>query len=105
MITVVTFLPLDDLEAWGVNWLRRCLRLYPRMHPGRGWHPSATRTLHRACRRLVIVRYGAHLCDEIQCGYGRSGKFFAHQWLGIRPDLISVAKGIGNGFPMGAVLI
>ena len=43
--------------------------------------------------------------DEIQCGYGRSGKFFAHQWLGIRPDIITVAKGIANGFPMGGVLI
>ena len=45
------------------------------------------------------------ICDEIQCGYGRSGKFFAHQWLGIRPDIITCAKGIGNGFPMGAVII
>ena len=45
------------------------------------------------------------ICDEIQCGYGRSGKFFAHQWLGIKPDIITVAKGIANGFPMGGVLI
>ena len=45
------------------------------------------------------------ICDEIQCGYGRSGKFFAHQHLGVRPDLITVAKGICNGFPMSAVLI
>ena len=45
------------------------------------------------------------ICDEIQCGYGRSGKFFAHQHLGVRPDMITVAKGIGNGFPMGGVLI
>ena len=45
------------------------------------------------------------MCDEIQCGYGRSGRFFAHQHLGVRPDLITVAKGIGNGFPMSAVLI
>jgi acetylornithine aminotransferase len=43
--------------------------------------------------------------DEIQSGYCRSGKFFAHQWAGIRPDLITVAKGIANGFPMGALLI
>jgi acetylornithine aminotransferase len=45
------------------------------------------------------------ICDEIQCGYGRSGKFFAHQHLGVQPDMITVAKGIGNGFPMGGVLI
>lgn len=55
-----------------------------------------------------------HLCnatgttlilDEIQSGCGRSGKFFAHQWAGIRPDIITQAKGIGNGFPIGVVLI
>ena len=45
------------------------------------------------------------ILDEIQSGYGRSGKFFAHQYAGIRPDLITVAKGIGNGFPMAALLI
>lgn len=45
------------------------------------------------------------ILDEIQSGYGRSGRFFAHQWAGIRPDIITVAKGIANGFPMGAVLI
>lgn len=45
------------------------------------------------------------IVDEIQSGYGRSGKFFAHQYAGIKPDLISMAKGIANGFPVGAVLI
>jgi acetylornithine aminotransferase len=56
--------------------------------------------------RDLCTRYEAVLIlDEIQSGYGRSGKFFAHQHSGIRPDLITVAKGIANGFPMGAVLI
>lgn len=45
------------------------------------------------------------ILDEVQSGYGRSGKFFAHQYADIRPDLISVAKGMGNGFPIGGVLI
>lgn len=45
------------------------------------------------------------ICDEIQSGYGRSGKFFAHQHAGIHPDLITVAKGMGNGFPVAGVLI
>ena len=45
------------------------------------------------------------ILDEIQCGYGRSGKFFAHQHFGIRPDLITCAKGIANGLPCGALLI
>ena len=45
------------------------------------------------------------ILDEVQSGYGRSGKFFAHQYAGIRPDLITMAKGMGNGYPIGGVLI
>lgn len=59
------------------------------------------KSLSTACKEydtLLIV-------DEIQSGYGRSGKFFAHQYAGIRPDIITVAKGMGNGFPIGGVLI
>ncbi|MDR0758042.1 MAG: aminotransferase class III-fold pyridoxal phosphate-dependent enzyme [Tannerella sp.] len=56
--------------------------------------------------RALCTQYGVCLIlDEIQSGYGRSGKFFAHQHAGIRPDIITVAKGIANGFPMGAALI
>ena len=55
---------------------------------------------------LVCGAHGALLiADEVQCGYGRSGRFFAHQWAGIHPDIISVAKGMGNGFPIGGILI
>ncbi len=56
--------------------------------------------------RELCTRHGVVLIlDEIQSGYGRSGRFFAHQWTGIKPDLITCAKGIANGFPCGAVLI
>ena len=56
--------------------------------------------------RVLCTKYKACLIlDEIQSGYGRSGKFFAHQYAGIKPDLITVAKGIANGFPMGGLLI
>ncbi|MDG1520903.1 MAG: acetylornithine transaminase, partial [Yoonia sp.] len=44
------------------------------------------------------------MLDEVQCGVGRTGKLFAHEWAGITPDIIMVAKGIGGGFPLGAVL-
>jgi len=44
------------------------------------------------------------ILDEVQCGYGRTGKFFAHEWAGITPDIMAVAKGIGGGFPLGACL-
>ncbi|MBO0357291.1 aminotransferase class III-fold pyridoxal phosphate-dependent enzyme [Hymenobacter sp. BT186] len=54
----------------------------------------------------LCKQYGALLlADEVQSGYGRSGKFFAHQHAGIRPDVISIAKGMGNGFPIGGILI
>ena len=54
----------------------------------------------------LCKQYGTLLIlDEIQSGYGRSGKFFAHQYTGVKPDLIPVAKGMGNGFPVGALLI
>ena len=56
--------------------------------------------------RAVCTKYKAVLIlDEIQSGYGRTGKFFAHQYAGIKPDMITVAKGIGNGFPMAGLLI
>lgn len=54
----------------------------------------------------LCKQYGTLLIlDEIQSGYGRSGKFFAHQYTPVKPDLITVAKGMGNGFPVGALLI
>ena len=56
--------------------------------------------------RTLCDKYGSKLIlDEIQSGYGRSGKFFAHQYSGVRPDIITTAKGMGNGFPIGGVLI
>jgi acetylornithine aminotransferase len=63
--------------------------------------PEFLRTLRDLCTRYEVCM----ILDEIQSGYGRSGKFFAHQYAGIRPDLITVAKGMGNGFPIGGVLI
>lgn len=57
--------------------------------------------LSKACKETGTVL----ILDEIQSGYGRSGKFFAHQYAGIRPDIITVAKGMGNGFPVAGLLI
>lgn len=63
--------------------------------------PGFLKELRQACTETGTV----FILDEIQSGYGRSGAFFAHQHVGIKPDLITVAKGIGNGFPMGGLLI
>lgn len=59
------------------------------------------RELEKVCKNNKVVL----ILDEIQCGYGRSGNFFAHQHHGIKADIISVAKGMGNGFPIGGILI
>lgn len=59
------------------------------------------RTLRTLCTKTGTLM----ILDEIQSGYGRTGRFFAHQYAGVRPDIITCAKGIANGFPMGAVLI
>lgn len=63
--------------------------------------PGFLKSLETLCEK-----YGAMLIlDEIQSGYGRSGKFFAHQYDGVKPQIITTAKGMGNGFPIGGVLI
>lgn len=101
-----TYLPLNDLAAWEAELAKGdvCACIIECIQGVGGIRlatPEFAQGLAEACKRHGAVL----ICDEIQCGYGRSGRFFAHQWLGIRPDLVTVAKGIGNGFPMGAVLI
>ena len=102
----VTYLPLNDLAAWEAELAKGdvCAVILECIQ-GVGGIRMVSSEFAQGLSALC-KQYGAVLiCDEIQCGYGRSGKFFAHQWLGIRPDMITCAKGIGNGFPMGAVLI
>ena len=102
----VTYLPMNDLQAWETELAKGdvCAVILECIQ-GVGGIKLATKEfaqgLAAACKKYGTIL----ICDEIQCGYGRSGKFFAHQWLDIRPDIITVAKGIANGFPMGAVLI
>ncbi|MBQ2128058.1 MAG: aspartate aminotransferase family protein [Prevotella sp.] len=102
----VTYLPLNDLPAWEKELAKGdvCAVILECIQ-GVGGIQLVTEEfaqgLAAACKKHGTIL----ICDEIQCGYGRSGKFFAHQWLGIRPDIITVAKGIANGFPMGGVLI
>jgi len=63
--------------------------------------PEFLKALSEECKATGTML----ILDEVQSGYGRSGKFFAHQYADIRPDLITIAKGMGNGFPIGGVLI
>ena len=102
----VTYLPMNDLPAWEAELAKGdvCAVILECIQGVGGIKlatPEFAQGLAAACKKYGTIL----ICDEIQCGYGRSGKFFAHQWLGIRPDIITVAKGIANGFPMGGVLI
>ena len=102
----VTFIDLNDVEALERELLSEqyaAVIIEPIQGVG-GIRMASGEFLHAA--RELCDRTGTLLVmDEVQSGYGRSGKFFAHQWLDIRPDIITVAKGIANGFPMGGVLI
>ena len=102
----VTYLPLNDIKAWKKEiekddvcaCIIECIQ-------GVGGIRLVSAEFLQALRQLCDKHNTVLICDEIQCGYGRSGKFFAHQHLGVKPDMITVAKGICNGFPMGGVLI
>ena len=102
----VSYLPLNEIGPWKAELEKDdvCAVILECIQGVGGIRmvtPEFAQELARLCRQHGTVL----ICDEIQCGYGRSGRFFAHQWLDIRPDLITVAKGIANGFPMGGLLI
>ncbi len=102
----VTYLPMNNLSAWEAELAKGdvCAMMIECIQ-GVGGIRLVTSEFMQGLRALCDKYDTVLICDEIQCGYGRSGKFFAHQHTGIRPDVITVAKGIGNGFPMGGVLI
>ena len=102
----VTYLPINDLDAWEKEISKGdvCAVLLECIQ-GVGGIRMVTKEFLSGLRELCDKYETVLICDEIQCGYGRSGKFFAHQHLGVKPDMITVAKGIANGFPMAGVLI
>ena len=102
----VTFLPMNDIEAFKTELLQGdvCAVIIEGIQ-GVGGIQVPDNQFLQSLSRLCSETDTVLILDEIQSGYGRSGLFFAHQYAGIRPDIITVAKGIGNGFPMGAVLI
>ena len=102
----VTYLPLNEIEPWRAEIEKgdvcaviiECIQGVGGIRMVEG---NFLKELRALCDKYDTVL----VCDEIQCGYGRSGKFFAHQYLGVKPDMITVAKGIANGFPMSGLLI
>src|SRR5690606_23445766 len=102
----VTFLPLNDIEA-----VEKALQeddyaavIIEPIQGVAGIYTAEAgflQQLQSLCRKHNVV----FIMDEVQSGYGRSGKFFAHQYANVQPDIIAMAKGMGNGFPIGGVLI
>ena len=102
----ITFVPLNDIEAVKAELAKgdvSAVIIEGIQGVGGIRIPDSDfmKALREECDKYDVVL----IADEIQSGYGRSGKFFAHQYTDVRPDVITVAKGIANGFPMGGVLI
>ena len=102
----VTYLTLNEIEPWRAEIEKGdvCAVIIECIQ-GVGGIRMVEEDFLKELRALCDKYDTVLVCDEIQCGYGRSGKFFAHQYLGVKPDMITVAKGIANGFPMSGLLI
>ncbi|MBO4657258.1 MAG: aspartate aminotransferase family protein [Bacteroidales bacterium] len=102
----VTFTPLNDIKALKNNLATgeyAALIMEGIQGVAGIYEPSVA--FWKAAREACDASGTLLIADEIQSGYGRSGRFFAHQYAGVEADIISVAKGMGNGFPIGAILI
>ena len=98
--------PLNDVGA--IEALARTnpniVAVFLEVIQGEGGINPATIGYLKAVRRICDERGWLLMLDEVQCGIGRTGKWFAHQWAGIRPDVMPLAKGLGSGVPIGAVV-
>ena len=102
----VTFIDLNDIEALSAE-LSTAEYAAVIIEPiqGVGGIRVASDEFLAAARELCDKTGTMLIMDEVQSGFGRSGKFFAHQWSGVKADIISMAKGIANGFPVGAIIV
>ena len=101
----VTFLPFNDVEALKANVTEEICAVIIEGIQGVGGINVASDEFLKAAREMCDKTGAILILDSVQCGYGRSGKFFSHDFSGIKPDLMTTAKGMGNGFPIGGVLI
>ncbi len=101
----VTFLPFNDVDAAIAGITNETCAVIIEGIQGVGGIHVATDDFWQALRQRCNETGAILIADAVQCGYGRSGKFFSHQFSGIEADIISMAKGMGNGFPIGGILI
>jgi acetylornithine/N-succinyldiaminopimelate aminotransferase len=98
--------PLNDVAAIEevANTHKNVVAVFLEVIQGEGGIHPATVDYLREVRRICDENDWLLMLDEVQCGMGRTGKWFAHQWAGIRPDVMPLAKGLGSGVPVGAVV-
>lgn len=101
----IVFLPWNDEEALKQQFDDTVCAVIIEGIQGVGGVQVPAPSFLQLMRNLCDTHNAIMILDEIQSGYGRTGKFFAHQHAGVTPDLITMAKGMGNGFPVGGVLI
>ena len=104
----IIFLPFNDVEALTAYFAKQGDEIAAVIIEGiqgvAGIYEASNIFLQTI--RALCDKYGAlYIADSVQCGYGRSGKFFAHDYAGVNADIYSMAKGMGNGFPIGGILI
>lgn len=101
----VKFLPFNDTEAVENGITEEVCAVIVEGIQGVGGINVSSDEFLQALRRKCDETGAILILDSVQCGYGRTGKFFSHQFSGIHPDIMTTAKGMGNGFPVGGVLI
>nr|WP_295927327.1 aminotransferase class III-fold pyridoxal phosphate-dependent enzyme [uncultured Dyadobacter sp.] len=101
----VTFLPFNDVAAAAEGITDEVCAVIVEGIQGVGGINVSTDEFLQTLRRKCDETGAILILDSVQCGYGRTGKFFSHQFSGIEPDIMSMAKGMGNGFPIGGILI
>jgi acetylornithine/N-succinyldiaminopimelate aminotransferase len=101
----VEFLPFNDVEAVKAAVNGDTCAVIVEGIQGVGGIQVATDAFLHAIREACDAHGAVMIHDSVQCGYGRSGKFFSFQHSGVLPDIVSMAKGMGNGFPIGGILI
>jgi acetylornithine/N-succinyldiaminopimelate aminotransferase len=103
---IVTFLPLNEIDLVEAELKKEdvCCVIIEGIQ-GVGGLDEGTTEFFQALEKICYQYNVVLILDEVQSGYGRSGKFFAHQYHGIKPDIICLAKGMGNGFPIGGIMI
>lgn len=99
-----THLPFDDLAALNAAASDSTAAIMIEPIQGEGGIRPVPDKFMKELRAICDETGALLILDEVQCGVGRTGKFFAHEWSGVTPDIMMVAKGIGGGFPLGAVL-